>query len=559
MDIIKHLWEVFPTKMSPQDTMLVMIPICGTIWLFFLVKNYLIPSLKVTKDSIKTSEAAMKAIEAMIESAVKRAPPVEAKPSEEGAPFEEYRKDLWRMAEGEISIDEFVDIWRGRKVQKRPVPEKKLTPEELEQVQSSETFKTITTVISEFSKGLQKIIDKTKEDALNPVDWQQQEYQIDEIQKDLGTEPGSTFLVLWAQYLKSSDPGKLADYFVGSFNDPALRGFASKFLIFMKRREWDQVLTVIESKLQVKELFQSAYAEIFFIGFRDGVVRRYAEGPWAAGQTGLEGLQGPRGMNGGMSCPPGVSGVEFLEPLRFNTPFCKDFFKEWELHVKTGTEPSMLANMFLTWLGDPAIPATRAEASKFAGFIKSRSWKEVFEAIKPSIEPEAYVTFCGKGAADFYEAFRDIVVEEIRNYWNEFIETQKVKKTPALFTGIGWPKQPMYSTGQYVRVKRPTSPAFDKIARVQSVHDNGIEWEYILEVRDICGKGYVIGLAEEECEIAVPKILEWWCWLKNDNCKSLFKPMSYEPFLWQTLSTDLSTFQCCKDGCLVPFNFGAGK
>lgn len=38
----------------------------------------------------------------------------------EPAPFEVYRQDLWKMAEGCLSIDEFVSIWRGRKRMPRP-------------------------------------------------------------------------------------------------------------------------------------------------------------------------------------------------------------------------------------------------------------------------------------------------------------------------------------------------------------------------------------------------------------------------------------------------------
>ena len=422
---LKHILQSLHESLKSGDGMMVILPIFGMIWLFWMVKGYLIPSLKTTKDSIKTSEAAMKAIEAMIEAAVKRAPPIEAKPAEEGAPFEEYRKDLWRMVDGEISIDEFVNLWRGRKVQKRPAPEKKLTPEEIEQAKNSEIFKTITSVISEFSKGIEQAVSLKKFAALEPGDWQQQEYRIEEIQKELGTNSGSIFLVLWAQHLKNSDPGKLADYFVASLQDPALEGFGRKFLIFMKNREWDQVLTAIEPKLQVKELFQSAYAEIFFIGFRDGVVRR------------LEEKRGPVGTDGGSNLegPPGVSGTEFL---------------------------------------------TR------------------------------------------------------------------------------WAKEPKYRLGDFVRVKRPTSPGFDQIARIQSVHDNGIEWDYIMELRNAQGNGFIIGLPQSEVERAEPREGEWWKWVKNDGCMSVYRPGTYEPFQWKG-KNDNSISRCCREGCLVPVNFGRGE
>ena len=72
---------------------------------------------KTKKVKDRLSQAAMMTL---IDEAVKRAPPVEAKGAEEAVPFETYRKDLLRMVDGEISIDEFVEIWRGRKVEKRP-------------------------------------------------------------------------------------------------------------------------------------------------------------------------------------------------------------------------------------------------------------------------------------------------------------------------------------------------------------------------------------------------------------------------------------------------------
>lgn len=48
---------------------------------------------------------------------------IKRRPPPPPATFEEYRRDLWRMAEGAISIDEFLAIYRFRKAPPRPKPE----------------------------------------------------------------------------------------------------------------------------------------------------------------------------------------------------------------------------------------------------------------------------------------------------------------------------------------------------------------------------------------------------------------------------------------------------
>jgi len=320
---IQHLWQSFLAWMHSPDS--VIIALFGLIWMFVFVKSLLVPSLKRSKDAIKTSEATIRAIEAMIDQAVKRAPPIEAKPSEEAAPFEEYRKDLWRMAEGEISIDEFVDIWRGRKVQKRPPKEKKLTPEEIKEVTNSEIFKTIATVISEFSKGLEKIVEWKKLEALRPT----------------------------------------------AYNVPIRRHDSSSII-------------------------------------------------------GADGFQGVHG-------PIGISGIEYLKA----------------------------------------------------------------------------------------------------------------------------PKSPKHHVGNYIRVNRPTSPAFGQIARIESITDNSMDLVYCVKVHDIRGQQpFFLGLSDEDFGIARPRAGEWWRWKENVHC---YRSTSYEPFVWKGLDDDAQFDLCCRAGCLLPVNLGRGE
>lgn len=114
-----------------------------------------------------------------------------------------------------------------------------------------------------------------------------------------------------------------------------------------------------------------------------------------------------------------------------NDPFFQDVLKEWGRHVGIGNDATAFANMFMEWMKDETSPGA-AEARKacagFVTFISARSWKEVYGTIKEAIPAEHVDAFGTPHAEDFYEVFKTIVVECVRDYWRSYLEAKRAEK-----------------------------------------------------------------------------------------------------------------------------------
>jgi hypothetical protein len=138
------------------------------------------------------------------------------------------------------------------------------------------------------------------------------------------------------------------------------------------------------------------------------------------------------------------------------------------------------------------------------------------------------------------------------NSFKETIMRMVVAGCPAGEPGVaGWMK---YEQGQWVRVKRPTSPAVGQIGRVTEMKAGEIR--VIVHSRD--NGSFLVGLSSMELEAALPKVGEWWRRLKCGIHQGLYggEVLIGPDCEWWLSPSRLEDWRC---GCIEPVNFGRGE
>jgi len=368
-----------------------------------------------------------KIIQAMVDEAVKRAPPVEA---EEGAPFETYRKDLLRMVDGEISLDEFVEIWRGRKVEKRP-----------KKVEAA-------AIVAEPPPKLDEAVERVfKNPALQSM------------------------LREWAFHVKVGGEGTKFGQLVrvwrlGPNNEE--RDAISAFVEFIYRRYWPQAFEAMKPYLDpgIVEIFAKENAQEFYYRFRDAMIHKH----------------------------------------------------EWkcvEAEVPLGKQVCQTC-------GETFDPPKDVKASEIFGLINN--------VIKEN----------AKSFADIIELEKKEVFQPGSNLmgWSDQVSSQRYEVPEASASECKW-----------VRVTRPSSPAFGLLGIIRNAVPNG----YLVEVRNVRNEPNFVSLEKGDfAHPPYPQEGEWWAFSRD-----------LKPFVWKNEGFDLQKrlifFTDLRVGALFPVNFGKGQ
>lgn len=108
-------------------------------------------------------------------------------------------------------------------------------------------------------------------------------------------------------------------------------------------------------------------------------------------------------------------------------PFFQSVIDEWALHVGTGSDATTFANMYLEWMRDPSDDEGRKACAAFATYMKPRNWAMMFKVLKPHLKSETAKTFELEAAEEFYESFRAMVTEQIKDYWEQFLAAKQAQ------------------------------------------------------------------------------------------------------------------------------------
>jgi hypothetical protein len=167
-------------------------------------------------------------------------------------------------------------------------------------------------------------------------------------------------------------------------------------------------------------------------------VNKREKAPPAPAQGATAG-QAPSGNGRTEAEPEGEVSMDKIIQGMLSEPFFKEVIQEWSLHVDSGSDPTSFANLYLEWMRDPEDDKGRKACAAFATYMRPRNWEKMFRALKPHLDPETVRIFEKEpDAADFYEGFRAMVVEQIRVYWEEFLAARKAQaagRGPADETG----------------------------------------------------------------------------------------------------------------------------
>jgi len=77
---------------------------------------------------------------------------------------------------------------------------------------------------------------------------------------------------------------------------------------------------------------------------------------------------------------------------------------------------------------DPVDSESRKGCSMFANFMKTRTWDEMLAVIGPRLDKDVLKIFKTPFAADFYEGFKAMVIEQVRAYWEDFMASRKAQQ-----------------------------------------------------------------------------------------------------------------------------------
>jgi hypothetical protein len=133
----------------------------------------------------------------------------------------------------------------------------------------------------------------------------------------------------------------------------------------------------------------------------------------------------PRGV---VHSPPAPSGQlngtaerAIQEGLR--NPIAQHILSEWALALKNGRDPALFVNTFMEWMKDetPSGAEGRKACAAFAQLMDNRDWPAMKKLIGPALEADTAAAFEMPSSAPFYNAFKVMVCESVRDYWQSYL------------------------------------------------------------------------------------------------------------------------------------------
>ncbi len=80
---------------------------------------------------------------------------------------------------------------------------------------------------------------------------------------------------------------------------------------------------------------------------------------------------------------------------------------------------------------DPRNDEGRQGCAAFATFMKPRSWKKMLAVLAEAIDAETLASFQKPEAEEFYKQFKAMVLEQITEYWEQFLAARQQRGAAA--------------------------------------------------------------------------------------------------------------------------------
>ena len=155
-------------------------------------------------------------------------------------------------------------------------------------------------------------------------------------------------------------------------------------------------------------------------------------------------MQGPKTGNGhpAQQTVVGPDGQEQTPEMVIRQlarePVFVNMISKWSKQLQAGNDAGVFSNMFMELMRDDGTVEAlkiRKACSYFVDEMSTRTWAEMYDFLKPAIPQNLHPIFETPHAEVFYNQFKMMVVESVRDYWKMYF-AQKQAEVEAAKQGI---------------------------------------------------------------------------------------------------------------------------
>ncbi|HET6374283.1 MAG TPA: hypothetical protein VFG76_13320, partial [Candidatus Polarisedimenticolia bacterium] len=198
-------------------------------------------------------------------------------------------------------------------------------------------------------------------------------------------------------------------------------------------------------------------------------------------------MQGPKTGNGHAPQQQTVVGPDGQEQTPemmirqlAREPVFINMISKWAKQLQAGNDAGVFSNMFMELMRDDGTVEAlkiRKACSYFVDEMSTKSWTEMYEFLKPAIPQNLHATFETQHAEVFYNQFKMMVVESVRDYWKMYfaqkqaeVEAQRQATQPAAGPALEPPAEPAAApeTEQQESQQSQSGPAMPSAPAMQA-------------------------------------------------------------------------------------------
>lgn len=148
-------------------------------------------------------------------------------------------------------------------------------------------------------------------------------------------------------------------------------------------------------------------------------------------------------------------------------PVFINMISKWSKQLQAGNDAGVFSNMFMELMRDDGTVEAlkiRKACSYFVDEMSTKTWAEMYDFLKPAIPQNLHATFEAPHAEVFYNQFKMMVVESVRDYWRMYFAQKQAEVEATKQGGQGAPPaapavQPEQQPQQQESQSGPTIPA----------------------------------------------------------------------------------------------------
>lgn len=148
-------------------------------------------------------------------------------------------------------------------------------------------------------------------------------------------------------------------------------------------------------------------------------------------------MQGQKTGNGHAAQPEGQPAdvtqeqtAEVMIRQLAREPMFVQMISKWANQVRAGNDAGIFSNLFMELMRDDGtaeVLKVRKALGWFVEEMSTKTWAEMYDLLKPAIPQNLHATFETPHAEVFYEQFKMMVVESVRDYWRAYFSQKQAE------------------------------------------------------------------------------------------------------------------------------------